>query len=584
MRVALGIHTDSIDEAIQTYNLMSEQYFIHATPTLFHAGTPRPQLSSCFLLGTGDSVDSLYKTITDCAKISKWAGGIGLHISNVRAKNSFINSTNGKSNGILPYLRVLNETAKHINQSGKRNGSVAVYLEPWHADIYDFIEAKRPHGSEDFKARDLFYALWIPDLFMKRVQENTKWSIMCPNECPGLTDTYGEEFNKLYTKYESEGKYHQQVDAQKLWFKILDSQIETGTPYILYKDACNEKSNQKNLGVIKSSNLCTEIIEYSNDTEYAVCNLGSIGLPKFITETSINEKITVYSKDGCEYCDKAVQLLKDMNLEYTLIKLDSRNDRIDLYTKIEDDTDNFVDTMPQIYFGDTWVGGYTELCKKINKYTFDYEKLYQVTKILTRILNKVIDINFYPVEETKKSNLKHRPIGIGVQGLIDTFIKMRFPFESSEAKELNKQIFETIYYAALTASCEIAQEKGKTYESYPGCPISKGILQFDMWGVKPSDRWDWDKLRDNIKTHGIYNSLLVAPMPTASTSQIMGYNECFEPYTNNVYTRRTLAGEFIIVNKYLVEDLSKLGLWDVSMKDRLVYYNGSCPRYQRNTR
>jgi ribonucleoside-diphosphate reductase alpha chain len=499
MRVAVGIHKEDIESAIETYNLLSEKWFTHATPTLFNAGTPKPQLSSCFLLTMkDDSIDGIYDTLKQCAKISQSAGGIGLSIHHVRAKGSYIKGTNGVSNGIVPMLRNFDMTARYVDQGGgKRKGSFAIYLEPWHADIKDFLELKRNHGKEEMRARDLFYALWIPDLFMKRVEKNEEWSLFCPNEAPGLSDCHGEEFERLYEKYEREGKARETIKAQELWFEVLESQIETGTPYMLYKDAANGKSNQKNLGTIKSSNLCTEIIEYTAPDEVAVCNLASIALPKFVTA----------GPDG--------------------------------------------------------------------KLFFDHNKLYEITKVATKNLNKVIDINYYPVEEARRSNFRHRPIGLGIQGLADAFIMLRMPFDSVEARGLNEDIFETIYYAAAETSMELAKIQG-TYETYEGSPASKGILQFDMWGVTPkSGRWNWNDLKDKIKKYGMRNSLLVAPMPTASTSQILGNNECFEPYTSNLYTRRTLSGEFIMVNKHLMKDLIALGLWNENMRNRLISTNGS---------
>ncbi|MCS6967570.1 MAG: ribonucleoside-diphosphate reductase subunit alpha [Cytophagales bacterium] len=494
MRVAIGIHMEDVEAAIETYNLMSEKWFIHATPTLFNAGTPKPQLSSCFLLTMKeDSVDGIYDTLKQCAKISQSAGGIGLSIHNIRAKGSYIKGTNGTSNGIVPMLRVFNDTARYIDQGGgKRKGAFAIYLEPWHADIFDFLQLKKNHGKEELRARDLFYALWVPDLFMKRVEANEEWSLFCPNEAPGLADCYGEEFERLYERYEREGRARKVIRAQELWFEILEAQIETGVPYMLYKDHCNRKSNQKNLGTIKSSNLCTEIIEYTSKDEVAVCNLASLALPKFV----INGK-------------------------------------------------------------------------------FDHQKLYEITKVVTRNLNKIIDINYYPVEEARRSNLRHRPIGIGVQGLADVFIMLRMPFDSPEARGLNKDIFETIYYAAVEASVELAQKYGP-YETFQGSPMSQGLFQFDLWGVKPSSgRWDWEALRKKVLQYGVRNSLLVAPMPTASTSQILGNNECFEPYTSNIYTRRVLSGEFIVVNKHLMKDLIRLGLWNETMKNMIIQANGS---------
>ena len=495
MRVAIGIHKENVDAAIETYNLLSEKWFTHATPTLFNAGTPKPQLSSCFLLTMkDDSIDGIYDTLKQCAKISQSAGGIGLSIHNVRATGSYINGTNGISNGIIPMLRNFDMTARYVDQGGgKRKGSFAIYLEPWHADIFEFLQLKKNHGKEELRARDLFYAMWIPDLFMKRVEANEDWSLFSPDEAKDLHETYGDDFEKLYTKYEKEGKARKSVKAQDLWFEILESQIETGNPYILYKDAANRKSNQKNLGTIKSSNLCTEIMEYTSPDEIAVCNLASIALNKFVND--------------------------DM--------------------------------------------------------TYNHKKLYEITKVITKNLNKVIDVNYYPVEEARNSNMRHRPIGIGVQGLADTFILMRYAFDSKEAKKLNVEIFETIYFGAMEASMEIAKKDG-AYESYKGSPVSKGIFQFDMWGITPnSNRWDWTKLKQKVKKNGVRNSLLLAPMPTASTSQILGNNECFEPYTSNIYTRRVLSGEFIVVNKHLLKDLIKLNLWDDSMKDRLMEANGS---------
>ena len=542
LRVAIGIHGDNIKDIEETYTFMSQKYFTHATPTLFNSGTPRPQLSSCYLISMeSDSIDGIYNTLKDCAQISKYSGGIGLHIHNIRAKDSFISGTNGKTDGIVPMLRVFNSTARYVNQSGKRNGSFAIYLEPWHADVENFLELKKNHGDEELKARDLFYALWIPDLFMSRVKENGKWSLMCPNECPGLADVYGEKFNQLYLSYEASGRLKKTMNARDLWFKILDSQMETGTPYLLYKDAANSKSNQQNLGTIKSSNLCTEIIEYSDENETAVCNLASIGLPTFVDET----------------------------------------------TK-----------------------------------TFNYEKLHQVVKIITSNLNKIIDVNFYPTEKTKRSNLLHRPIGIGVQGLADMFILMDVVFYSEEAKQINKQIFETIYHASLEKSNEIAKERyhkinafhldaclasseaegmnytddvpntmgekiiyGEikklnnllcgAYSSFENSPTSSGILQFDMWNVRPSNRYDWDGLKRSIIQYGVRNSLLVAPMPTASTSQILGYNECFEPFTSNIYSRSTMAGDFVLANKYLMKELLDIGLWNDKIKNNIIQNKGS---------
>jgi ribonucleoside-diphosphate reductase alpha chain len=507
LRVAIGIHcnTDNYSETLllikETYDLMSKKYFTHATPTLFNAGTPRPQLSSCYLIAMeDDSLDGIYNTLKDCAMISKWAGGIGLHIHNVRAKGTHIHGTNGSSNGIVPMLRVFNNTARYVDQGGgKRNGSFAIYLEPWHPDIEDFLEMKKNHGDEELKGRDLFYALWVCDLFMEKVKANAKWCLFCPHECPGLSDVYGDKFKDLYEQYETSGKSRKIINARDLWFKILDSQMETGTPYLLYKDAANVKSNQQNLGTIKSSNLCCEIMQYSDTNETSVCNLASIALPSFV----------------------------------------------DPITK-----------------------------------QFNYEQLHSVTKVVTNNLNKVIDINFYPTEKTKFSNLLHRPIGIGVQGLADTFVLMDVAFHSDEAKEINKLIFETIYHGALEKSNELAITEG-VYETFNGSPASKGILQFDMWNVVPSDRYNWTQLKNDIVCAGLRNSLLVAPMPTASTSQILGFNECFEPFTSNIYSRRTLAGEFVVVNKYLMKELIELNLWNDDIKNNIVANKGSIQHLTR---
>ena len=528
LRVAIGIHGNNLEKVKTTYDLMSQKYFTHATPTLFNAGTPKPQLSSCYLIALEeDSITGIYNTLKDCAQISKYSGGIGLHIHNIRAAGSHIRGTNGNTDGLIPMLRVYNATARYVNQGGKRNGSFAIYLEPWHADIENFLEMRKNHGDEEMKARDLFYALWISDLFMERVNANDKWTLMCPDECPGLSDVYGDNFKELYCKYESENKGKKTINARDLWFQILDSQMETGTPYLLFKDAANNKSNQKNLGTIKSSNLCTEIIEYSDSTETAVCNLASIGLSMFVNE------------------DKS----------------------------------------------------------------FDYDKLHQVAKVVTDNLNKVIDINFYPTDKTHKSNMRHRPIGIGVQGLADVFALMDLSFTSEEARNVNKLIFETIYHAAVERSMEIAKERydliqlakkyGKyeengvlsllnqyeyhmeqnnycgAYSTFEGSPMSEGIFQFDMWNVTPSNRYDWILLKEQVIKYGIRNSLLVAPMPTASTAQILGNNECFEPFTSNIYTRRTLAGEFIIVNKYLMKELIDLKIWNDDIRKSIIANNGS---------
>jgi ribonucleoside-diphosphate reductase alpha chain len=493
MRVAVGIHKKNLDKILETYNLLSERYYTHASPTLFNAGTRKPQMSSCFLVAMkDDSLDAIYETLKECALISKSGAGLGLHIHNVRSKGAYIKGTNGRSNGIIPMLRVYNETARYVDQGGgKRKGAFAIYLEPWHPEIFDFLNLRKNHGKEEMRARDLFTALWIPDLFMKRVKENGQWSLFSPNEVPGLVDSHSAEFEKLYVQYEAEGKARKTIPAQDLWFAILESQIETGTPYMLYKDHANSKSNQQNLGVIKSSNLCTEIIEYSAPDETAVCNLASIALPNFLVNGQ-----------------------------------------------------------------------------------FDHQKLYDVTYKIVYSMNRVIDENFYPTEATRRSNMRHRPIGLGVQGLADLFILLRYPFESAAAKRLNTEVFETIYYAAMKSSVDQAKDEGH-YESFPGSPLSKGIFQFDMWGVKPSGRWDFEALRAEAMKYGARNSLLLAPMPTATTSQILGFNECFEPYTSNIYSRRTLSGEFIVVNKHLIKDLIALKMWNEDMKQRIIIEDGS---------
>jgi len=628
LRVALGIHGSDIANVKKTYDLMSQKYFTHATPTLFNAGTPRPQLSSCYLIATeDDSIEGIYNTLQECAKISKWAGGIGMHIHNVRATGSHIRGTNGTSNGITPMLRVFNETARYVDQGGgKRNGSFAIYIEPWHGDILEFLDLKKNHGDEDKRARDLFYAMWIPSLFMERVKNDGDWSLMCPDACPGLSDCYGDEFNTLYNKYVEEGKVIKTIKARTVWFKILDSQMETGTPYLLYKDAANEKSNQKNIGVIKSSNLCTEIMEYSDENETAVCNLASIGLTKFVVEKkSPFKNVSIYTKDGCSWCTLLKALLNRKNITYKETKI------IDSETFASFREKNKVKTVPQLFDGSTHIGGYTDVLNILRSY-FDYDKLHEVSKIVTENLNKIIDINFYPTIKTKRSNLFHRPIGIGVQGLADIYAKMDIPYHSDEAKIINKNIFETIYHAALERSNELSIERlddmkivknyinfdvnifqtiyddtcrkynnisdddkiifnrakpilretkiensnlSGSYSSFEGSPASDGILQFDLWGVTPSSRYDWDKLKNSIKTYGLRNSLLVAPMPTASTSQILGNNECFEPFTSNIYTRRTNAGDFTLVNKYLIREMSELGLWSESLKNNIILNKGS---------
>ena len=576
MRVAIGIHGKDLDKAIETYNYMSQKYFTHATPTLFNAGTPKPQLSSCFLLQMQeDSIDGIYETLKQTAKISKNAGGIGLAIHNIRSNGSYIKGTNGHSNGIVPMLRVFNNTARYVDQGGgKRKGSFAMYLEPWHGDIFSFLNLRKNHGNEEDRCRDLFLGLWVPDLFMQRVFDDGIWSLMCPNQCKGLHLVYGEEFEKLYTSYEQKGKYLKQIKARRLWNAILDSQMETGTPYMLYKDACNKKSNQQNLGTIQSSNLCTEIIEYTSKDEAAVCNLASIGLPKFIKKSKNFEKlknIILYGKTNCMYCKLAKTFLENNDIEYTYISLDDKT-LLENFFK----NNNIVDkdkTLPKIFNDDENIGGYTELMSFLKPY-FDFELLGQITQLITRNLDQIIDINFYPIPQTKNSNLKHRPIGIGVQGLADVFYLLKFPFDSDEAKFLNKQIFATIYYHALVASNQLAIEKGR-YSSFEGSPASKGLLQFDLWNQKPVDMYDWDQLKQNIIENGLRNSLLLAPMPTASTSQILGNNECIEPYTTNVYIRRTLAGEFICINKHLLKDLMDLGIWNKNLKNQIIQNNGS---------
>jgi len=576
MRVSVAIHGKDLEKVKETYDLMSQKYFTHATPTLFNAGTPRQQMSSCYLLSMkDDSIAGIYETLTDCAKISKWAGGIGLHIHNVRASGSHIRGTNGTSNGIVPMLRVFNNTARYVDQGGgKRNGSFAIYLEPWRSDIRAFLEMKKNHGDEEQRGRDLFYALWTPDLFMEGVASGEKWTLMCPDECKGLSDVYGDEFETLYTKYESEGK-GESVQARDIWYKILDSQIETGTPYMLYKDACNKKSNQKNLGTIKSSNLCTEIIEYSDADETAVCNLASLGLPNFVKTTrKMFTKIQIYTKQDCNYCKMAKNLLKNRTTG-NIIETEVNGLGIDTMKLYIKDTFNVdMKTFPLIIIDDVYIGGYIELLNKLRN-EFDHEKLHQVTKVVTRNLNKVIDINFYPTPKTKTSNSKHRPIGLGVQGLADVFMLMDLPFESDLAKKTNREIFETIYHASVEASMEIAKEENY-YSTFVGSPASQGFLSPDLWdNVVYSNRYDWAKLRQDVVVYGMRNSLLVAPMPTASTSQILGNNECFEPYTSNIYVRRTIAGEFVIVNKHLLEELVELDMWTEEVKNGIIAYNGS---------
>ena len=638
LRVSIGIHGNDKEAVTETYNLMSQKFFTHATPTLFNAGTPRPQLSSCYLIAMeDDSIKGIYSTLTDCAKISKWAGGIGLHVHNVRASGSHIRGTNGTSNGLVPMLRVFNNTARYVDQGGgKRHGSFAVYLEPWHKDIVSFLDMKKNHGDEEQRARDLFYALWIPDLFMQRVKEDGNWTLMCPDQCRGLSDVYGEKFEELYLTYEAQAPESDKMRARDLWFKILDSQIETGTPYMLYKDACNIKSNQKNLGTIKSSNLCTEIVEYSDENQTAVCNLASIGLSKFVYNKIPSGNVKVYSKSNCKYCKRAKKFLIANDISFQEINLDVDKDRHNFYDAVKLTQGIEINKVPQIFIGDNLIGGYDKL-KQLVKPEFNYKLLHSVTKVVIRNLNKVIDVNFYPTDKTKRSNYLHRPIGLGIQGLADVFALLNIPFHSEKAKQINRDIFETIYHASVQTSMEIARdrmiamhslrkslEKGEwkfanvlenedvsreyeivedisgtlapklekytpilgeinrkhlnllgSYSSFEGSPAHSGKLQFDLWGVKPSDRYDWDTLKFDIRQHGMRNSLLLAPMPTASTSQILGNNECFEPFTSNIYVRRTIAGEFVIINKHLIKELIENGKWNENNKNLIIANNGS---------
>ncbi len=628
MRVSLSIHRDNLEDAFENYRLMSEHYFTHATPTLFNAGSRREQFASCFLLSMKeDSVTGIYDTLKDCALISKHAGGIGLSIHEIRASDSYISGTNGYSNGLVPMLRVYNDTARYIDQGGnKRNGSFAIYLEPWHADIFEFLELKKNHGNELERARDLFYALWIPDLFMKRVKEDGMWSLMCPHECPGLSECHSEEFVTLYETYEADHRYRKQVKAREIWQAMLTSQIETGNPYLLYKDACNSKSNQQNLGTIKSSNLCTEIVEYTSKEETAVCNLASISLKKFVRPKQSSHTFTVYSKETCEDCEVAKSLLKTGGFTYEEICLSEKTDRLSLYQKIDRTEDEVVDTMPQIYEGSTYIGGLAELRRYLTP-TYDFEGLEKIAGQLVKNLNHIIDYNYYPIPETKLSNTKHRPIGIGVQGFANVLFEMGYPFDSPEAQALNKDIFESIYYGSMKMSMRIAKERSikmrelqalydtleeqpnsptskevrlaiddyhkqlkplrqeimrndfvGAYSSFIGSPLHKGLFQFDMWkdGIqKTSGRYDWNALRKEIQMYGVRNSLLVAPMPTASTAQILGNYECFEPIMSNVYTRRVLAGEYMVINDYLVRDLQNLGLWTPTLKDKIIECDGS---------
>ena len=631
LRVAICIHKEDLDKVKETYDYMSKLYFTHATPTLFNAGTPKPQLSSCFLMSMKeDSIDGIYDTLKQCANISKWAGGIGLHIHQIRGTGTHIRGTNGTSNGIVPMLRNFNETARYVDQGGgKRNGSFAIYLSPWHNDIYEFLELKKNHGDENARARDLFYGLWIPDEFMRCIKEDLDWYLFCPDKCKGLDDVYSDAFVELYNKYVLENKYSKKVKARDLWFRILDSQMETGTPYLLYADQCNEKSNQKNLGTIKSSNLCTEIVEYSSPTETAVCNLASISLSKCVKFSSIKfNNLCLYTKEKCNWCKMIKLILKKNKLSYTEILLDQK----EFYLFKEKYN---VNTLPQIFDNDVLLGGFTDFLNKVRP-IFDYELLHNITKIVARNLDLIIDRNYYPTKETKRSNFLHRPIGIGVQGLADVFALMEYPFDGIEAKQINKNIFETIYHAAIETSWELAKERRAAmiamkdaidnkkifkfknnnpdcrdisymgenppsiylnliekynpiyneiynlsenhlgaYSSFENSPTSKGLLQFDLWKCSPSDRYDWTMLKNNIMKDGIRNSLSVAPMPTASTSQILGNNECFEPFTSNIYTRRTLAGEFVILNKYLIQDLVNLDMWSKDIKNNIIANKGS---------
>jgi len=633
LRVSIGLHGSDIRSAIESYNFMSQKYFIHATPTLFHAGTMRPQLLSCYLLGVEDSVEGIFKNITDCSLISKWAGGIGIHVSNTRSKGSHIRGTNGMANGIIPMLKVYNECVKYINQSGKRQGSIAIYLEPHHPEIMEFLQLRKNHGNENDRARDLFLAVWLSDLFMECVQADGDWCLFDPDECPGLPDVHNDEYRELYKKYEHEGRERKKVKARTIWKNIVDSQIETGTPYILFKDAANRKSNQQNLGTIRSSNLCAEILEYSDHKEYACCTLASVSLTQFVEDRVFSGKFVVYGKPDCRYCSLVKMLLADYEYEY--ISLDNEEERNQFFT------DKNIETrkVPQIYYREPnsatnttyekHIVGYTKLIEFVRP-TFNFDKLISVIGVMVNNLNKIVDINYYPVVETERSNRNHRPLGVGVQGLADVYAKMKYPFDSTEAVELNKQIFETIYYGAMCASNKLAIEREPemfelqnimqdiklldsacgtfsnsteqdlytrcdelqnklqpldkelyrvkhigAYSSFGGSPLSKGQFQFDMWGIEPSDRYDWDKLRNSVMEHGVRNSLLTALMPTASTSQILGNNECFEPFTSNMYTRRTLAGDFIILNKYLMRDCCNMGIWNNELKNKILSNNGS---------
>lgn len=630
MRVSVGLYPTSMRDVLETYDLLSNKYFIHATPTLFHSGTPRPQLLSCFLLGVGDSVVGMYNAIKNCALISKWAGGIGCHIHSVRGKNSIIRSTNGRSNGTVPMLRVFNETARHINQSGKRNGSFAMYMEPWHPDIMEFLECKKNHGDEDARARDLFYAMWVPDLFMERVKSGENWSLFCPDKCKGLPEAYGEDFKTLYLSYEEDpSNIEKSLPARDIWKSILNAQKETGTPYLCFKDACNIKSNQKNIGTIKSSNLCTEIIEYSDENEYACCTLASIGLPNYVElfDNATIKEVKIYTIENCTACDYSKKLLNSKNINYSLDKVDPA-DEVKIELLEEKVGDEIELKFPVIFINNKYIGGFNELFKYFIP-TFNFKKLMKVVQRIVKNLNKVIDINFYPVLETKRSNLKHRPLGIGVQGLADVFAMFKYSFDSAEAKQLNKEIFAAIYYASCEMSMNIARERERpmhelkkqlrstdipelysntslknsrgtklyhqlkasrcelereeflgSYSSFKGSPMSQGKFQFDLWEEEPIRQvndivLDWDSLREDIIKYGFRNSLLLAPMPTASTSQILGNNECIEPFTSNIYSRSTLAGQFVVINKFLQKDLIEIGLWNSDIKDQIILNNGS---------
>lgn len=595
MRVSISIHGEDMEKVKNTYDKLSKKYFTHATPTLFNAGTEREQMSSCFLAGMDDNIESIFETTGELAKISKWSGGIGLSISNIRSNGSLIRGTGGKSSGIMPLLKMLNATANYINQGGKRNGSFAVYLEPHHPDIFTFLDSKKNHGAEEHRARDLFYALWVSDLFMERVEKDQDWCLMCPDRCRGLNDVYGDEFKELYERYEKESvNVTKRVKARKVWHAIVSSQIETGVPYILYKDACNKKSNQKNVGTIKSSNLCAEIIEYSDSKETAVCNLASICLPKVLETTlsddyleliptkqdknivssMMKDTVALYSKDECVYCSLVKELFERHNINYKLLSEEEDLILQKLYPGRK------YNTVPRVYLSDEmggmYVGGYERVWELL-KPRVNYQKLSDISGTLVDNLNKIIDNNFYPTEKTRKSNMRHRPIGIGVQGLADLFISLRIGFDSDEAKEVNKKLFESIYYGAMKMSIELAKTRG-SYDTYFGSPLSNGMFQFDLWGIgceQLSGLWDWKKLRVDLLKNGARNSLLIALMPTASTSQIMGNNECIEPYTSNLYVRRTLAGEFTVVNKHLVKDLITLGLWNDNTIKKLLITNGS---------